>query len=259
MPSRRTYQIKDVAELSGLTVRALHHYDEIGLLEPSGRSAAGYRLYNDDDLLRLQQIVIGRELGLSLEAIRRSLDDPTFDRRQVLLAQRAELERRAASTAEMIRAIDAAIEAHDELTKEAPMVDFKKIFDGFDPAEHEDEVKQRWGNTTGYKAAEKRWKTYTEADWIKCRDEQGAIYAEAFAALTAGKSPDDPAAMDIAERHRLCFDRWFYPCSKEMHARLADMWEADRRYGDSIDKHGGAGLTKFLAAAVRANARRAGS
>src|SRR5882672_3866925 len=240
MPSSRTYQVKEVAELSGLSVRALLHYD--------------------DDLLRLQQIVIGRELGLSLEAIRHSLDDPKFDRRQALREQRAELERRAASTAEMIRAIDAAIEALNERA-EVPMgnektVDFKKIFNGFDPDQYADETKQRWGNTAGYKAAEKRWTSYTEADWIKCRDEQGAIYAEAFAALSAGKKPDDPAAMDIAERHRLCFDRWFYPCSREMHARLADMWETDRRYGDSIDKHGGAGLTAFLAAAVRANARR---
>lgn len=112
MPSRRTYRVKDVASLSGLTVRALHHYDSIGLLAPRARSSAGYRLYDDDDLLRLQQILIGRELGLSLEAIRRSLDDPRFDRRQALLAQRAELAMRAARAAEMIRAIDAA---HDVL------------------------------------------------------------------------------------------------------------------------------------------------
>jgi len=263
MPSRRTYQVKDVAELSGLSVRALHHYDEIGLLTPSGRSAAGYRLYNDDDLLRLQQILIGRELGLSLEAIRRSLDDPEFDRRKALLGQRAELERRAQSTAEMIRAIDAAIETIDERdaedSKMDPKVDFKKIFNGFDPAKHAAEAEQRWGNTDGYKASVQRAKQYTEADWSKCRDEQGTIYAAAFAALSAGKSPEDPAAMDIAERHRLSFDRWFYPCSKEMHSRLADMWETDQRFADSIDKHGGAGLTKFLAAAVRANAHRSGA
>jgi DNA-binding transcriptional MerR regulator len=99
MPTRRTYQVKEVASLAGLTIRALHHYDSIGLLVPSARSAAGYRLYADDDLLRLQQILIGRELGLSLEAIRRSLDDPRFDRREALLAQRAELGARASAPA----------------------------------------------------------------------------------------------------------------------------------------------------------------
>jgi hypothetical protein len=66
--------------------------------------------------------------------------------------------------------------------------------------------------------------------------------------------------MDIAERHRLSFDRWFYPCSPKMHASLADLWDADRRYADNIDKHGGAvGLAEYLAAAVRANAARSSS
>ena len=90
--SRRTYQVKEAAELSGVSVRTLHHYDEIGLLVPARRSAAGYRLYDDDDLLRLQQILIGRELGLPLEAIRRSLDDPSFDRRGALLLKSSSFE-----------------------------------------------------------------------------------------------------------------------------------------------------------------------
>ena len=253
MPSRRTYQVKEVAELSGLTVRALHHYDAIGLLEPSARSAAGYRLYSDDDLLRLQQIVIGRELGLPLEAIRRTLDDPGFDRRQALLAQRAELAGRAARATDMIRAIDAALTAIEE--RDMSKVDLKKIFDGFDPAEHEDEVKQRWGQTDAYKISAQRTKSYTEADWQRMKEEQAAIYADALAALNDGVRPDEPRAMEVAERHRLSIDRWFYPCSPTMHGGLADLWEADRRYADNIDKQG-VGLTQYLAAAVRANANR---
>jgi MerR family transcriptional regulator, thiopeptide resistance regulator len=224
MPTRRTYQVKEVADLAGLTVRALHHYDSIGLLVPTARSAAGYRLYDDDDLLRLQQILIGRELGLPLEAIRRSLDDPQFDRRAALRAQRTELAMRAERAADMIRAIDAALTAIEE--KNMSTVDFKKIFDGFDPEQHEAEAKQRWGDTDAYKVSMQRTKGYTAADWQRCR-----------------------------EGHRLSFDRWFYPCSREMHRGLADMWEADRRYAESIDKAGAAaGLTGYLAAAVRANA-----
>jgi DNA-binding transcriptional MerR regulator len=254
MPLRRTYQVKEVAELAGVTVRALHHYDEIGLLVPSARSEAGYRLYDDDDLLRLQQILIGRELGMSLETIRRSLDDPAFDRREALLSQRAELAARSERTAAMIRAIDAALTVIEE--KSMGKVDFKKIFDGFDPADHAAEAEQRWGSTHAHKASIERTKGYTEADWVRFRDEQGAIYADARAAQLAGVPPHDPRAMDVAERHRLSFDRWFYPCSPKMHARLADMWETDSRFETNIDKHGGAGLTKFLAAAVRANAKR---
>jgi DNA-binding transcriptional MerR regulator len=254
MPSRRTYQVKEVAELAGLTIRALHHYDAIGLLCPSARSGAGYRLYGDDDLMRLQQILIGRELGLTLEEIRRSLDDPRFDRRSALLAQRAALAARAERAADMIRAIDAALTASEET--DMGKVDMRKIFDGFDPQRYEDEVKQRWGNTDAYKISAQRTKAYTEADWLRFKEEQGSILTDATAAMKDGVPTDDPRAMDIAERHRLVVDRWFYPCSAKMHCGLADLWEADRRYADNIDKHG-AGLTEYLAAAVRANAKRA--
>ena len=256
MKSRPTYQVSEVAELSGLTIRALHHYDAIGLLVPSLRTAAGYRLYGDDDLMRLQQILIGRELGLALEDIRRSLDDPRFDQRRALLDQRAQLEQRARHTTEMIRAIDAALAVIDETQTEDGKVDMKKIFDGFDPDEYADEAKERWGDTDAYKISMQRTKSYTEADWKRFRDEQNAIYADAFAALEAGKRPDDPAAMDVDERHRLSIDRWFYPCGLKMHRGLADMYEADQRFAANIDKHG-AGLTQFLAAAIRANARKA--
>jgi hypothetical protein len=132
----------------------------------------------------------------------------------------------------------------------------KKIFDGFDPDRYEDEVKQRWGNAEAYKISAQRTKGYTEADWATFKDEQRAIYTDASAAMESGVPADDSRAMDIAERHRLVVDRWFYPCSPTMHCGLADLWEADRRYADNIDKHC-AGLTEYLAAAVRANAKRA--
>src|SRR6185369_5408776 len=130
--AKGTYLVKEVAALSGVTVRALHHYDELGLLTPKARTDAGYRLYNDHDLLRLQQILIGRELGLSLEAIRRSLDDPSFDRRAALVAQRAELAARAERAESMVRAIDAALAALEvangqEDTNVNNRVDYKKI------------------------------------------------------------------------------------------------------------------------------------
>lgn len=259
MSGKRAYRVGEVAELSGVSVRTLHHYDEIGLLSPSSRSASGYRLYDDADLLRLQQVLVRRELGFSLEQIRRSLDDPELDPRAALLEQRRELERRAELAQRMIAAIDAALATlHDGITNEETnmaKVDMKKLFDGFDPAEYEEEVKERWGNAEAYKVSRERAARYTEDDWKRFRDEQGALYADARAALAAGRPPESAEAMDIAERHRLSIDRWFYPCSPEMHGRLADLWEADDRFRTNIDKHG-KGLTAFLAAAVRANARR---
>ena len=248
------YQVKDVSRIAGISIRALHHYDAIGLLVPNGRSEAGYRLYTDDDLLRLQQIIIGRELGLPLEAIRRSLDDPRFDRPQALRTQRQQLTARAAQTEAMIAAVDAALALIDGGPTGGSM-DMKDIFDGFDASRNEGEAQERWGHTSAYQEAAQRTKRYTADDWKTYRAEQAAIYADMVAVMRAGKEPHDRDAVGIAERHRLSIDRWFYPCSSAMHRGLAEMYVSDGRFSESIDKNG-EGLTAFLAAAIRANADR---
>jgi DNA-binding transcriptional MerR regulator len=253
----RTYQVNEVARIAGVSVRTLHHYDEIGLLAPAARSDGGYRLYDDAALLRLQQILIGRALGLPLEAIRRSLDDPGFDRRRALEAQREQLRQRADETARMLRAIDRALEIIDAEERGTMDIDLKEIFDGFDPSQYDEEAKQRWGHTDAWKESARRTRSYGKAEWQRIQEEQGAIYRDAAAALAAGKAPEDPDALAIAERHRLSIDRWFYPCAHAMHRGLADHYEADARFAENIDRFG-AGLTAFLAAAIRANASRHG-
>jgi MerR family transcriptional regulator, thiopeptide resistance regulator len=258
MARKRSYLVKEVAQIAGVSVRTLHHYDELGLLAPRARTSAGYRLYDDQDLLRLQQILIGRELGLPLEEIRRSLDDPKFDRKRALLGQREQLRQRAKQTDAMLRAVDAALallEAPQD--QEGNTMDLKQIFAGFEHEQHEAEAEQRWGNTDAYKESTKRTKGYSKEDWQRCGVEQGAVYSDAFKALSAGMAPESPEAMEIAERHRLAIDRWFYPCSYAMHCGLADMYEQDSRFAENIDKYG-AGLTGFLSAAIRANAKRHG-
>lgn len=259
MPSRRRYQVKEVGRLSGVSVRTLHHYDEIGLLQPSERTRAGYRLYDDDDLLRLQQILIGRELGLSLEQIRRSLDDPSFGRRKALEEQRAELMRRIDRSSAMVRAIDEALAGLDQREGEGEhTMDIEKIFGGFDPSVHEEEVKARWGHTDAYAESARRTKRYSEADWRRFRDEQASLYDEAVALMRSGTDPKGDAAADLAERFRFLIDRWFYPCSHGMHRGLADLYEADHRFAESIEQHA-EGLTPFLVEAIRANASRRGA
>jgi DNA-binding transcriptional MerR regulator len=262
---RAPYRVKDVARLTGVSVRTLHHYDAIGLLVPSGRTSAGYRLYTDADLLRLQQILIGRELGLCLEDIRKSLDDPRFDRRTALLGQRERLRERVTRTEAMIHAIDVALAAcpaeagrrracgGSGLKGDTNMAD---LFNGFNPAQYEAEVQRQWGTTEAFAESQKRTARYTADDWKAQQAEQAAVYRDAFAALRAGRRASSSEAMDIAERHRLSIDRWFYPCSHEMHRGLASMYESDDRFRQSIDAHG-EGLTSFLVEAIRANAARA--
>ena len=246
MTKKRALTVKDVSELTGVSVRTLHYYDEIGLLK-ADRSQAGYRLYTDADLLRLQQVLIGRSLGLALEDIRRSLDEPNFDHTNALKKQRALLAERLTETHRMIASIDATLKHlkdDDTMTK-------KDMFDGFEPDKYEDEVKQRWGETDAYKESARRTRKYGDKDWAAIKAETNAIFDEAADAMQRGVKPDSAAAKSFAERHRQHIERWFYPCSNAMHANLADMWEADERFKSNIDKHS-PGLTAWLATAVRA-------
>jgi MerR family transcriptional regulator, thiopeptide resistance regulator len=253
MARGRTYRVGDVAQLTGVSIRTLHHYHEIGLLVPKGRSQGGYRLYGDADLLRLQQILIGRELGLSLDEIRRSLDDERFDHRQALLAQRAQLVARAEQTSLMIQAVDTALAVLGGNARGGAM-NTKELFGGFDPSKFEKEAEERWGQSEAYRESRARTERYTADDWRKQQVEQTAILSDAAALMKSGVSPEAPAATAIAERHRRSIDRWFYPCSPNVHAGLADLYESDARFAETFEKHG-AGLTKFLSAAIRANAR----
>ena len=254
MALSRTYQVKDVARFAGVSVRTLHHYDAIGLLVPGARTAAGYRLYTDSDLLRLQQVLVGRELGLALEEIRRSFNDPHFDLKSALLIQKERLRERAKATEAMMRSIDVALAALDGHNNRKDL-NMEQLFEGFNASQYEEEVRDRWGTSEAFVESAKRTKGYSPDEWKTIKAEHAALCDAAHAALKAGKSPSDATVVDIAERHRLYIDRWFYPCSHQMHCGLASMYEGDERFARSIDKHGD-GLTPFLAESIRANASR---
>lgn len=248
MAVKKSYKVKDVALTTGVSVRTLHYYDEIGLLTPTDRTAAGYRLYTDDDLLRLQQILIGRSIGMPLEEIRRSLDDPTFDYERSLRKQRTVLAGRLTETHKMIAAIDETLDSLGDAKKD---IDFKAIFDGFDPVDYEQEVRERWGVSDAHAQSAARTKDYTEADWRAIKTELGEIWTDAAEAMQSGSAADSLVAQSIVERHRLHICRWFYDLSPEGHVHLANMWISDERFRKNIDKYGD-GLTEWLVPAVRA-------
>src|SRR6266545_2276091 len=142
----RVYAVGELADLARVSVRTLHHYDAIGLLAPSGRTEAGYRLYGHEELAQLQQILLYRELDFPLDAIARIMLDPTFDRRSALVAQREQLAARAGRMQTILAAIDAALDA---LATGEPMTE-TQMFEGlgdFDPTEHEAEAEERWGSS----------------------------------------------------------------------------------------------------------------
>lgn len=128
--------------------------------------------------------------------------------------------------------------------------ELKTLFEGFDPSKYEDEVQERWGNTDAYRESARRTSQYTKDDWQRYKAEANEIMSEAARLFRSGVSPESDEAMAIVERHRLSIDRWFYPCSKAMHAGLAAMYEADTRFQENIDRYA-PGLTAWFIAAIR--------
>lgn len=248
-----TWTVSGVARQTGVTVRTLHHYDKIGLLQPRRRSDAGYRLYAPRDLQRLHQILLWRELGVSLEAIGALLDQPDYDVETVLRDQRAQLVEKHERLAHMIAGVDEALAAHRKERTMTPSKVFKALGE-FDPSEFDDEVQQRWGTTDTYAVSAKRTKHYKDADWTAIRAEAAEVYTRAARLMDAGHAPTSPEAGAVAETHRLHIERWFYPCSHAMHAQLAEMYTADPRFAETFESVA-VGLAQWFADAVRANAR----
>jgi DNA-binding transcriptional MerR regulator len=249
------FTVSQVAKLAHVTVRTLHHYDEVGLLEPSERSQAGYRLYSHGDLQRLQQILLFRELGFTLEAIGELIDEPVLDRGAALRTQRALLVERVNKTKTVIAAVDRALRALEKGQTMAPEKMFEG-FEGFDHAAYAEEAKQRWGETETYKESMRRTKRYGKDDWARIKAEAEEIEVELARLLGAGRKPDGREAVEAAERHRRHIDRWFYPCSPAQHAALGAMYVADPRFSAHFEKRA-KGLAEFVKAAIEANAARA--
>ena len=253
--SAMDHTVSQVARLVHVTVRTLHHYDEVGLLVPSGRSRAGYRLYSDADLARLHQILLLRELGFSLDAIAQVLAEPLADRRLALRLQRERLVAQQRRTDAVLRALDRTLAAMEQGDATMTAEQMFEGFDKFDHAQYEPEAYERWGSTEAYKESARRTKSYSKADWAAIKAE-GASNVAGFAALfTTGSPPDGAEAMDLAEAARLHIDRWFYPCSRAMHVCLGEMYVADPRFTAFYDRHR-PGLAAFVAAAIKANAER---
>jgi DNA-binding transcriptional MerR regulator len=249
-----SYSVGTVTRMSGVTVRTLHHYDEIGLLPPSGRTPAGYRRYCDADLERLQQILGYRELGFPLEEIATILAEPDADAMGHLRRQHRLLLERLERLRTMVDALEFMMEAQQMGIRLTPQERFE-VFGDFDPDEHAAEAEQRWGGTDAYRESQRRTASYTKDDWHRIRAETGQLYERAAGLMRAGVAADTAAAMDLAEEHRGQISRWFYDCSYEIHRGLGEMYAADERFTATIDA-AAPGLAAYLREAILANAAR---
>jgi MerR family transcriptional regulator, thiopeptide resistance regulator len=157
--------VGEVSKLSGVSVRALHHYDEIGLLSPSERSDAGYRLYSHADLQRLQETLGWRALGFGLGEIAPLLDEPGRDRGAALRRQPELVEAELGRLGALVRALDRALAAHELATEQEE----QSMFAGFDHAQYEDEARERWGDTDAYRESARRAAGYGAEEWAVIR------------------------------------------------------------------------------------------
>ena len=248
--------VGEVAALAGVTVRTLHHYDRIGLLSPSGRTAAGYRRYSAADLDRLHQVLLYRELGFPLEEVASLLDDPSADPAEHLRRQHRLLRDRLERTQAMVAAVEKEMEARHMGIALTPEERFE-VFGEHDPERYEAEVQDRWGDTDAYRESSRRSAAYTKEDWVRIKTEADDVQHRFAEVMRSGATADSAAAMDVAEEHRQHISRWFYDCPPEMHAGLGRMYVEDERFAATYEQVA-PGLAQYVSTAVQANAARQG-
>ena len=249
------YFAGELARLASVSVRALHHYDHIGLLRPSGRAANGYRQYSQADAERLHRILVYRELGFGLAGIAAILDDPAADAGVHLRRQQALLGRQLDRIKRMLAGVEALMSAERNGYNLGPE-EMKEVFGAFDPKQYEAEAEQRWGGTEAYRQSRQRTARYDKRQWQQIKAEGEQLETQLADALARGLAADSPEAMYLAEAHRRHIGRWFYECSHAMHRGLGELYVADPRFAVHYEERA-AGLSTWFRAAILANAERA--
>lgn len=246
MKQKTTYSVGQVADLLGVSVRQLHHWDAFGLAPASLRSSGGYRLYTETDIERLQQALIYRETGMGLRAIKDTLDcqrDPA----EHLAAQ---LELLIATQEQLTKKIRAVEELLEKTMTHMPMTseDKARILGTDWNPDWDNEAFERWGDTPQWQATTNMGQT----DWETFKAANEAVEQKIVAAMDAGVPAESAEAMALAEEHRRALSS-MYPVSHSQHVLLGRMYEADPRFRQRYEKlH--EGLTRWLVGAITTNA-----
>lgn len=243
------YKISEVAKLSGVSVRMLHHYDNIGLLIPSEKSDKNYRLYSDEDIKRLYQILIFKELEFSLKEIKNILDDENFDREKALRLQRELIVEKRKRMDNILNSIDEVID-NLEGDKAMSNKDFK-AFSYEEIKKHEEKYKEetekRYGKSNAYKECNDKTGKYSKNDWENISKEADSIYKKL--ADLMDRQLEDTEVQDLVDQWRNHISKNYYNCTIDIFRGLALMYVADERFTKNIDKYKD-GLAQFLSDAM---------
>ena len=235
--------IHQVAKLAGVSVRTLHYYDAMGLLPPSSATEAGYRLYDDAALCRLREILFLRELEFPLKEIQPMLEleacqqgEAIQRHRELLLLKRDRLQGLIDLCDQLLKGeITMGLESFDTTALENARQAYAE------------EAKQRWGQTEAYRQSEQRTAGYGKQDWAAAQADASAILRDAAA---VGTSPASETAQAIARRWQAHITRYYYDCTDEILAGLAELYETDERFQKYLDGFG-TGTAAFLSASIR--------
>jgi DNA-binding transcriptional MerR regulator len=241
----KAYTVQQLADVAGVSVRTLHHYDAIELLRPSSRTTAGYRLYGEDDLLRLQQILFFKEMDFPLDEIKRVLDRPGFDRVKALESHRRMLQERAERLAVLVRTIDKTIESLKEDTM--PLTD-AELYEGFSAEQIESykrEVQERYDPAL-VAESNRRVSKMSKAQW-KAVGAQGDTVTRRMAELM-DRDPGDPEVQQTVAQHHAWIEN-FYPCSAEVYRGLGELYTSDDRFRAHYEAYA-PNLADFMQAAM---------
>lgn len=233
--------VNEVSRLSGVSIRTLHYYDEIGLLSPAVTTASGYRLYDDTSLERLQQILLFRELEFPLKQIRTILGSPNFDRGQALEQQITLL---TLKKERMEHLIDFArqIQKNGGNTMSFQAFDTKKIDD------YAKEAKKRWGETDAYQEFSRKTADYTPQKHNDLSSALMAIFSE-FGEVKE-HAPEDPAVQALVRKLQDFITANYYTCTKPILAGLGKMYAVPGEMRENIDAAAGKGTAQFASAAI---------
>lgn len=236
-------KIHEVAKLTGVSVRTLHYYDEIGLLCPEQTTEAGYRLYGEKSMELLQQILFFRELDFSLKEIHDILSSPAFDQRKALENHKKLLMLKRSRLDNLISLVDKTLKGDSEMSfKEFDMSEIEAA-----QQEYAKEAEERWGGTDTYAQSMQKTKSYKKEDWAKISAESEKIYRD-FAA-NMDKDPTSTEVQGLVAAWQAHITKNFYNCTNEILAGLGQMYAADERFQKNIDRYG-EGLADFISKAI---------
>jgi len=247
--------VGEVSMLLGISVRALHHWDETGLVHPSRRSAAGYRLYCEADIMRIQQVLVYRQTGMNLADIKTVLDEPETDAMTHLRRQRELVQGQISHLQQMLSSIDMVMEIHQSGAR-ISVAEMAEIWGtDWDPV-YVEEAQARWGDTEDWAESYRRKARMTRADWERAHEETVALETALAEAMRSGVEPGSPEANALARWHRKDFNRWF-EVSISKQVLIARGYVADERFARYYDKRA-PGLAAWLKDVIDAGARSEG-